>query len=314
MSAANHPLVVCLVGPTAAGKTGVALHLAARLPFDIVSVDSAMVYRHMNIGTAKPPPDVLATAPHRLVDILDPWETYSAGRFRRDALREIDAIVAAGRVPLLVGGTFLYFRALERGLAALPAADAAVRADIDARAAVAGWPAQHARLARLDPPTAARIGPNDRQRIQRALEVIELSGQRLSDLRRTAAARPPEFEYLRLALVPSERRALHERIALRFERMLGDGFVAEVERLRAMPNMNAECPSMRAVGYRQLWGFLDGQCDREEAARRAVVATRRLVKRQLTWLRGESGMVEFDCLRDDVAEQVMRRVAAHVRI
>lgn len=313
MSGDSKPLVVCLVGPTAAGKTAVALHLADRLPFEIVSVDSAMVYRHMDIGTAKPSPEVLATAPHRLVDILDPWETYSAGRFRQDASDEIDEIVCAGRVPLLVGGTFLYFRALQRGLAALPSADKTVRADIDARAAADGWPAQHARLARLDPPTAARIGPNDRQRIQRALEVIELSGRRLSELHRTAAARTPDYEFLRLALVPSDRGALHERIAQRFDRMLADGFVAEVERLRTMEQMSAECPSMRAVGYRQLWALLEGQIDQEEAARRAIVATRRLVKRQLTWLRGESDMAEFDCLREDVADQVLQQVAGNLR-
>ena len=301
--------VVCLAGPTAAGKTAVALQLAAQFPFDIVSVDSAMVYRHMDIGTAKPSADVLAKVPHRLIDILDPWDTYSAGRFREDALREIKQIFSAGRLPLLVGGTFLYFRALEHGLATLPAANQAVRAQIDTRAERLGWPALHAELAILDPPTAARLKPNDRQRIQRALEVIELTGERLSDLHRTRAPESGDFEFLHLALLPSARTVLHERIEQRFAAMLDAGFVAEVERLRAMPQMTDECSSMRAVGYRQIWEYLDGQCDQLEAKRRAVVATRRLVKRQLTWLRSAPGAADFDCLQPDVSAQVGHFIA-----
>jgi len=308
----NKPVIVCLVGPTAAGKTAVAMHLAERFPFDIVSVDSAMVYRYMDIGTAKPSADILARVPHRLVDILDPWEAYSAGRFREDALREIDHIFAAGRLPLLVGGTFLYFRALEHGLAELPAADEAVRARIDARAERVGWAAMHAELATRDSPTAARIKSTDRQRIQRALEVIELTGERLSDLHMRSTAVPADFEFLRVALLPSARQVLHERIARRFGAMLDDGFVAEVERLRAMPQMTAQCPSMRAVGYRQIWAYLEGQFDQQEAARRAVVATRRLVKRQLTWLRSEPGAAEFDCLQPDVSAQVEHLIAERV--
>ena len=300
----NKPVIVCLVGPTAAGKTAVAMHLVERFPFDIVSVDSAMVYRYMDIGTAKPSADVLAKVSHRLVDILDPWESYSAGRFREDAFREIDNIFAAGRLPLLVGGTFLYFRALEHGLAELPAADEVVRAQIDARAERVGWAAMHAELATRDTPAAARIKPTDRQRIQRALEVIELTGERLSDLHMRSTAVPAEFEFLRVALLPSDRQALHERVAQRFSAMLDDGFVAEVERLRAMPQMTAGCPSMRAVGYRQIWAYLEGQFDQPEASRRAVVATRRLVKRQLTWLRSEPGAAEFDCLQPGVSAQV----------
>lgn len=304
------PAVVCLVGPTAAGKTAVALHLAERFPFDIVSVDSAMVYRHMDIGTAKPSAETLARAPHRLVDIVDPWETYSAGQFCSDALREIERIFAAGRWPLLVGGTFLYFRALEHGLNDLPTADPDARARIDARAAQIGWPALHGELAILDPPTAARIKPADRQRIQRALEVIELTGQRLSDLHRADISAPSDHEFLRVALLPSDRLVLHERITQRFAAMLEEGFLAEVEKLRAMPRMTGTNPSMRAVGYRQIWAHLDGEYDLPEAARRAVVATRRLVKRQLTWLRSEPGASEFDCLQPDVASQVERFVAA----
>lgn len=308
----KRPVVVCLVGPTGAGKTAVAMHLAERFPFELVSVDSAMVYRHMDIGTAKPPADVLARAPHRLIDILDPWETYSAGRFRDDARRAIEQIFAAGRLPLLVGGTSLYFRALEHGLAALPTANPEVRAQIDARAARLGWPALHAELATLDPPSAARIKPADRQRIQRALEVIELTGKRLSDLHRTGAAAPGAFEFLRVALLPSARPVLHERIAQRFTAMLDAGFVAEVERLRAMPRMTAQCSSMRAVGYRQIWAHLDGHIDQPEAMRRAIVATRRLVKRQLTWLRSAPSVADFDCLQPDVSAQVGRYIAGRI--
>ncbi len=306
------PVVFCLVGPTAAGKTAAAMHLAERFGFDIVSVDSAMVYRHMNIGTAKPTAEVLAKMPHRLVDILDPWETYSAGRFRQDALREIEQIFAAGRLPLLVGGTFLYFRALEQGLAALPVADDKVRAQIDARAEQVGWPAMHAELAAQDPPIAARIKPTDRQRIQRALEVIELSGERMSDLQRKSTATPANFEFVHLALLPSDRLVLHQRVAQRFEEMLDSGFVEEVEQLRAMAPMNAGCTSMRAVGYRQVWAHLDGEYDLPEAARRAVVATRRLVKRQLTWLRSAPEAADFDCLQTDVAALIGDYVAGRL--
>ena len=309
-SSGEDPVVVCLAGPTAAGKTDVAVQLADRYPFDIVSVDSAMVYRCMDIGTAKPSADVLARAPHRLVDIIDPWDTYSAGRFRDDALREINQIAAADRIPLLVGGTFLYFRALEKGLAALPAADAEVRAQIDARADKVGWPAMHAELAVLDPVTAARLQPGDRQRIQRAIEVIELTGIRMSELHDRESDVSPHFRFLRLALVPSDRTVLHARVEQRFSAMLADGFVAEVERLRANPRMSAGCPSMRAVGYRQLWEHLDGQCNLTEASRRAIVATRRLVKRQLTWLRSEPGQYEFDCLQPDLSTVVAQRIEA----
>ena len=310
--AGKKPVVVCLVGPSAAGKTDVAMHLAERFPFEIVSVDSAMVYRHMNIGTAKPTADILTRVPHRLVDILAPGETSSAGQFRIDAVREIAGIFAAGRLPLLVGGTFLYFRALEQGLADLPSADEEVRARIDARAKRVGWAALHAELAKRDAPTAARIKPTDRQRIQRALEVIELTGKRLSDIHVNSVSMPANFEFLRVALLPSDRKALHDRVARRFDAMLENGFVAEVEKLRAMPQMTAACPSMRAVGYRQIWAHLDGQYDRPEAARRAVVATRRLVKRQLTWLRSGPGAFEFDCLEPNVAAMIGQWIAKNV--
>ena len=312
VSGGEKPVVVCLIGPTAAGKTDVALNLARQFPFDIVSVDSAMVYRHMNIGTAKPPADVLARFPHRLVDIIEPWEAYSAGRFREDALREIDDIVTAGRLPLLVGGTFLYFRALERGLADLPQGDRELRARLDARAERIGWAAMHEELAKRDPPTAARLKPTDRQRIQRALEVIELSGEKMSDLHEQGVAEPPGYEFLRVALVPSDRQVLHERIAQRFDAMLEDGLIAEVARLRQLPQMSEASPSMRAVGYRQVWALLAGRVDQTEATRQAVVATRRLVKRQLTWLRSEPGIAEFDCLLPDVSARVERFIAGQI--
>ncbi|MDH3978106.1 MAG: tRNA (adenosine(37)-N6)-dimethylallyltransferase MiaA, partial [Gammaproteobacteria bacterium] len=301
----NLPLVVCLSGPTAAGKTAVALELVKRFPFEIISVDSAMVYRHMNIGTAKPEPEVLARAPHKLVDILDPWETYSAGQFCEDARREINGILARGHIPLLVGGTFLYFSALEQGLADLPAADADVRESIDRRAADIGWPALHSELAELDPPTAARLKPADRQRIQRALEVIELTGVRLSDLHKASPERAADYEFMRITLSPADRPKLHARIEQRFSQMLAAGFLEEVESLRKMSPMSAASPSMRSVGYRQIWAHLDGETDLDEAIRRAVVATRRLVKRQLTWMRSLPAAADFDCLQPDVADQVV---------
>lgn len=283
--------------------------LSDRYPFDIVSVDSAMVYRHMDIGTAKPAPEVLASYPHRLVDICAPSGSYSAGRFRRDAEQEIETISAAGRVPLLVGGTFLYFRALEHGLANLPGANSDLRKELDARAGREGWPAMHAELQRLDPQAAGSIKPTDRQRIQRALEVIMLSGERLSDLQSREPRGPADCEFLRIALLPSSRAELHARAESRFDAMLEQGLVAEVEKLRNMPDVNADSPAMRAVGYRQIFEYLDGTTELPEARRRAIVATRRLIKRQLTWLRAEPGHVTFDCLQADVAERVAEYLA-----
>lgn len=302
------PLVLCVVGPTAAGKTDVAVRLAQQFPCEIVSVDSAMVYRHMDIGTAKPGPDVLDKAPHHLIDIRDPWESYSAGRFCDDARGLIDAIHERGRVPLLVGGTFLYFRALEKGLAPLPSADAVLRAELDRRGETEGWESLHAELASLDPEAAQRIRPTDRQRLQRALEVITLTGEPLSELQRQAGV-VPDCSFLRVALAPSDRTALHARIESRFHAMLEAGFFGEVERLRAMPGMSEESPSMRAVGYRQVWSCLDGSISRDEAMRTGIVATRRLAKRQLTWLRSEPAALQFDCLDPDVAERVADALA-----
>jgi len=303
VSPAEVPPALCLIGPTASGKTGVAVELVRRFPVEIISVDSAMVYRRMDIGTAKPGPEVLATAPHHLIDIREPWEPYSAGDFCDDARRLIDEIRGRGRIPLLVGGTLLYFRALQVGLAPLPPADADLRAWLDERAEREGWAALHAELARLDPEAATRIDPADRQRIQRALEVFMISGEPISRLQR--AARPPQGPgYLRIELVPGTRAQLYRRIESRFRAMMAGGLVEEVAGLMALPRMSASLSSMRAVGYRQVWQYLSGQVSRAEAERQAVVATRRLAKRQLTWLRTEPGELRFDCLADGVEAQV----------
>lgn len=288
MSVQPHP-VVLLMGPTACGKTELAVRLHAQLPVDVVSVDSAMVYRGMDIGTAKPAPEVLADCPHRLVDICDPSERYSAGRFVRDAGHAIDEILAAGRIPLLVGGTMLYFRALQRGLADLPEADAKVRAAIDAEAAERGWAALHRELADVDPAAAARIKPTDSQRIQRALEVYRLTGTCLSHLQ--AEADPvPNRRYVKLGLWPTDRASLRARISARFARMMNSGLVEEVRRLHERTDLTPDLPSVRSVGYRQIWAWLDGRMGREEAIERAVTATAQLAKRQLTWMRSEQNL------------------------
>lgn len=297
------------MGPTASGKTALAVELVSRLGCEIVSVDSAMVYRGMDVGTAKPGPEVLAVAPHRLIDILDPAESYSAARFREDALAGMREISAAGRVPLLVGGTMLYFDALQHGLAELPAADPEIRAALDERAAREGWAALHAELAGLDPAAAARIHPNDPQRIQRALEVCYISGWTLSELQAQTAVEPGEYHYVKLALAPLERAVLHEIIERRFGSMMQDGFLAEVAGLRGRGDLHAGLPSMRAVGYRQLWQHLDGECDLDEAVRRGVVATRRYAKRQLTWLRSEPEVSWFDSATPRLVDETLSVVA-----
>lgn len=281
------PVVLCIFGPTGVGKTELALRLAELLPLEIVSVDSALVYRSMDIGTAKPDRVSRGAVAHHLIDVRDPWQSYSAGQFRADVLQLIPQIHARGRLPVLVGGTLLYFRALLRGLSALPPADHDVRALIESEASARGWPALHAELARIDPVAAARIEPADRQRIQRALEVFRVTGRPLSTLQAVPSRPEPGARYLRVAAWPADRAALYRALDERFLRMLAAGLLAEVQRLRSDPRMSPDCPAIRAVGYRQLWAHLDGECDLEEAARRARVATRRLAKRQLTWMRAE---------------------------
>ncbi len=300
---------ILLMGPTGSGKTDLAAALVERFPLEIVSVDAAMVYRGMDIGTAKPAPELLSRAPHHLIDLIDPAESYSAARFLADAGAAMAAISARGRVPLLAGGTMLYFRALHSGLARLPAADAAIRSRLEARAADEGWPALHAELARLDPASAARIRPKDRQRIQRALEVIEATGRPLSvqlaeDLR---GARRQED--LALVLAPADRAVLFDRVAARFDDMLRRGFVEEVRQLRARGDLHAGLPSIRLIGYRQLWQHLAGEATLEEASSRAIAATRQLARRQLTWLRAEPGATWFDGADPGVSERIGARVA-----
>jgi tRNA dimethylallyltransferase len=277
------PDAVCLMGPTCTGKTALALQFARRFPLEIVSVDSALVYRGMDVGTSKPSAAERAAVPHHLIDLCDPSEPYSAGRFRRDALACIMDIRARGRVPLLVGGTMLYFRSLTHGLAPLPEADPAVRAAIDAEAQGVGWPALHARLAEVDPQAASRIRPADAQRIQRALEVWRVTGERISDLQRQAT--PAPVRLAQFALLPVAREVLYERIDARFEAMMADGFLEEVRRLRARGDLDPDLPSLRAVGYRQLWQHLEGRMSLDDAIAAARQATRHLAKRQLTWLR-----------------------------
>jgi tRNA dimethylallyltransferase len=297
-----------LMGPTGAGKTDAALALVERLPLEIVSVDSALVFRDMDIGTAKPPPEVLASVPHHLVDLLDPAERYSAGRFVEDAGAAIADIRRRGRVPRLVGGTMLYFRALQSGLAPLPQADPELRRRLDERAAREGWPALHAELGRLDPEAAARIRPNDRQRIQRALEVITLTGEPISarqrqDLRGTVAEGA-----LRLVLAPASRTELAERLDRRFRHMMELGLLEETRRLHARGDLDESLPSVRCVGYRQLWAYLEGRCGLAEAVTGGIVATRQLARRQLTWLRSEAGAEWFDALDSGAIGRMLGRI------
>jgi len=310
MSGAPAPTPVLLImGPTGAGKTDLAIRLSERFPIEIVSVDSAMVYRGMDIGTGKPPPDVLVRHPHHLVDILDPKDAYSAGQFVRDARAVIDQIKGRGRLPVLVGGTMLYFRALRKGLAELPSADAEVRAQIDAQARIAGWPAMHAELASIDARSAARIQPNDAQRIQRALEVYRISGKTLSDLHGAAHRPDPTLAFSTYAWVPGDRERLYAAIQARFHHMLRAGLLDEVRRLHARDDLHADLPSIRAVGYRQLWEHLDGRVSFAAAVDNAIVATRHLARRQLIWLRADDALNVVDALEENAPAHIEREVA-----
>lgn len=304
------PPAILLMGPTATGKTALAVELARRLPVEIVSVDSSLVYRHMNIGTAKPDAATLAAAPHHLIDLVEPHEAYSAGRFRDDALIAMREITERGRVPLLVGGTMLYFKALREGLAELPRADPAMRLVIDAMAAERGWPALHDELRQVDPETAARLSPNDSQRIQRALEVYYVARRPMS-----ALLKKPKYVYfpyraVPVALMPQDRERLHERIAARFELMLESGFIREVRWLRARYELDLSVPSMRCVGYRQVWKYLEGEYSLTLMRERAVAATRQLAKRQMTWLRSFTDAAIFDPDSPALADEIAARLEA----
>lgn len=277
--------VVFLMGPTASGKTALATALHRRLPVELISVDSALVYKQMNIGTAKPTAEELAITPHHLIDIRDPAQSYSAADFRSDALRLIAEIQQRGNIPLLVGGTMLYFKALLDGISPLPEADAAVRLQLETEAASKGWAALHEELAKVDPVSAARIHPNDPQRINRALEVYRLTGRSLTELT-AEKGEPFAFPVHQFAITPADRAVLHQRIAIRFEQMLAAGFEQEVLRLKQRADLHPDLPSMRCVGYRQMWQYLDGECSYQQMTERGIAATRQLAKRQLTWLRG----------------------------
>jgi tRNA dimethylallyltransferase len=304
----KQPPAILLMGPTASGKTAVVLELAARLPVEIVSVDSAQVYRDMDIGTAKPDRTTLERFPHHLIDLISPEESYSAARFRADALRLMAEITVRGRIPLLAGGTMLYFKALREGLSDLPPADADLRREIDEEARARGWPALHAELARLDPASGARLKPNDAQRIQRALEIVRLTGAPLAEGYARRSATPPPWRFIALGLMPSDRAVLHERIARRFDAMLEAGLLDEVVALRRKYRLDANLPSMRCVGYRQAWEYLEGRCDKAALREKALAATRQLAKRQMTWQRGMSDVPLLDCLAADLAARVAQAI------
>ena len=298
---------LCITGPTACGKTELALQLAEHVPLEIISMDSALVYRELDIGTAKPSTEVRARVAHHLIDILEPTEAYSAGRFARDASALVDSIHSRGRLPVLVGGTLLYLRALRDGLAMLPRADRQLRERIDREAQVHGWSALHERLQRVDPAAAARIAPSDRQRIQRALEVHELTGEPITRLQ--GGERAGGANVVSIALVPESRQDLATRIEQRFDSMVDAGFVREVEQLRARGDLKPDMPSMRAVGYRQIWAHLDGEFGWDEARTKAIVATRQYAKRQLTWLRGDPQCEPWPALAPGLVERLLARVA-----
>ena len=302
-------IAIFLMGPTASGKTGLAVELAQKFPVELISVDSALVYRDMDIGTAKPDVATLERAPHHLIDIIPPTQAYSAAQFRADALQLMDEVSARGRIPLLVGGTMLYFNALQNGLSDLPQADPVVRARLDEEALQHGWPALHAKLAEVDPATAARLAPTDAQRIQRALEVWEVSGRALSQHFADQSTQAMPYKVLKLGLIPSDRSVLHQRIADRFDQMLSLGLLDEVKSLQfKYAGLQPELPSMRCVGYRQAWQYLDGEFNESELREKGIAATRHLAKRQLTWLRGMEDLTSVDCLDEQMLEKTIQLI------
>ena len=288
----HKPLAIFLMGPTASGKTDLAIQLRQQLPMEVISVDSALIYRGMDIGTAKPSKAELALAPHRLIDSCDPAESYSAANFRTDALREMQEISAQGKIPLLVGGTMLYYKALLEGLSPLPSADEKVRSEIEAKAALIGWDGLHQELSKIDPISAQRINPNDSQRINRALEVFYLTGKTLTELTAQKGEALP-YDILQFAIAPEQREVLHLRIEQRFHKMIELGFQQEVEKLYRRPDLNENLPSIRCVGYRQMWEYLRGDYDHDEMVFRGICATRQLAKRQITWLRGWTSPIQW---------------------
>ena len=305
----HKPLAIFLMGPTASGKTDLAIQLRQHLPVEVISVDSALIYRGMDIGTAKPSKAELALAPHRLIDICDPAESYSAANFRTDALREMQEISAQGKIPLLVGGTMLYYKALLEGLSPLPSADEKVRSEIEAKAALIGWGGLHQELSKIDPISAQRINPNDSQRINRALEVFYLTGKTLTELTAQKGEALP-YDILQFAIAPEQREVLHLRIEQRFHKMIELGFQQEVEKLYHRPDLNENLPSIRCVGYRQMWEYLRGDYDHDEMVFRGICATRQLAKRQITWLRGWTSSIQWlDSLQP---AQALEKVLASV--
>ena len=307
------PQAILLMGPTASGKTAIAMALAQHFPVELISVDSAQVFRDMNIGTAKPDAATLREFPHHLIDLISPEEAYSAARFRHDALEAMADITVRGKIPLLVGGTMLYFKALLEGLAELPKACPETRADIDAQANSLGWPAVHAELAKVDPVTAARLHPTDAQRVQRALEIYRLSGRPMSALLDEGQKQAPAYDYLSLGLLPSDRSVLHARIAERFDAMLAAGLENEVSELRQNYQLTPDLPSMRCVGYRQVWEAQDGTSPRSEMRDRGIYATRQLAKRQITWIGNTLKPEIFDCLSPGLLQEVEQRLAESLR-